>query len=323
MYLKTWVRMMFFLLIISALFAISPNLYKKSKSIYLNLTKQAATNSKNSSISQNEYKMCLNRMDNNAKVFENVESDINNLKEYIGQNYRASIKYKNLITGFEYEYNPDEIYYAASTIKLLDGLYIYDQLSNDLNTELTYTDNYVYSSSKGLQDYNIGDKIIIRKLVEYAIIYSDNSAHQMLINYIGKDNLKEYGKSLGANYTLYGEDNFGSINVDDAIKYLEATYKYIKKNQKLGSELKEYLLNAEENYIKYDGLDKQVIHKYGYYNEYFHDIGIVYDEQPYAIAILTTHGNESYKQIINEISQRINNIHKKYIAIKKFKCKKL
>ena len=72
--------------------------------------------------------------------------------------------------------------------------------------------------------------ISLRDLVKYAITVSDNSAHQMLVDYIGFTNLKKYGNSLGAKNTLIGGDNFGQIDTNDSIAYLTELYKFINDN---------------------------------------------------------------------------------------------
>ena len=62
------------------------------------------------------------------------------------------------------------------------------------------------------------------------------------------------------------------------------------------------------NYLVFDNIE--VMHKYGYQGCYYHDVGIVLDEEPYIIVILTEHGKDSdtkRKEIINRISKIIYN----------------
>ena len=67
-------------------------------------------------------------------------------------------------------------------------------------------------------------------------------------------------------------------------------------------------INDYGNYLKFD--DTLVMHKYGYWGGYYHDVGIVLDEQPYIIVVLTEQGEGSFKyQIINNISKLINEYH--------------
>ncbi len=261
-----------------------------------------------------EYNTCLNTPFDESNLSGELKNKISELDEYL-KDEDVSVGYEDLTTGFTYSFNEDEVYYAASTIKILDALYIYTKAEEnqiDLDETITYESKFVENSSKGMDQHQIGEKISIKKLVEYAIIYSDNTAHKMLINYIGFNNLKDFGNELGATNTLVGGDNFGNISLKDAMIYLKAVNNFITSNKILGEELKTFLIKAEENMIKYPELDVEVAHKYGHYLYYFHDLGIVYDKKPYVVAILTTYGQIDYQSKINNISQKINEFHQFY-----------
>ena len=204
--------------------------------------------------------------------------DINDpIIKYIKENnYDISIGYYNLITGKEYYYQENKIYYGASLIKTLDAIYIYD--NNLVNEE-------------------------IKNHINKAISISDNESHYYLLNYIGKNNLKNYGVNLGASNTLSGTDSYGNTTVKDQIVYLKKLYELSKNNE----ELKSYFINDYGNYLKINNL--KVMHKYGYWSQYYHDVGIVLDDNPYIIVVLTKHGSNSYN-IINNLSQLIYNYHK-------------
>lgn len=331
MKLKPWARFSLLLIILILLFTFCPNLYDKVKSITLNVGTQVKKTvdivvENTIKADDKKYKQCLNDPYNSEELDDQTKDLINELDHYINNKYLLSVKYEDVKTGFSYYYKPKDSYYAASTIKLLDALYIYQKAALneiDLNDSIEYKSSDVLNDSKGMKQHKVGDKISLKELVKYAIIYSDNSAHQMLIHYIGFNNLKNYGNSLGASLTLTGGDNFGYINANDAIKYLKATYNFIENNDNLGKELKEFLVAAEENGIKYDSLNSDVAHKYGYYQNIYNDLGIVYDKYPYMIAILTNHGNGNYKAVTKDISERINNIHQSFYKNRENICKKV
>lgn len=216
------------------------------------------------------------------KVTQEIEiyNDNNPIIKYIKENnYDVSIGYYNLITKEEVYYQENKIYYGASLIKTLDAIYLYD---NNLVTE-------------EIKDY-------IKKAIEV----SDNTSHYYLINYIGKNNLKNYGISLGAYNTLNGNDSYGNTTVKDQIIYLKKLYEISKNNE----ELKTYFINDYGNYLKLDNLT--IMHKYGYYANYYHDVGIVLDDNPYIVVILTNHGNKNEKEVINNLSKIIYNYHKNH-----------
>lgn len=210
-------------------------------------------------------------------------SNYDKISDYILLNgYNVSIGYYNLITGKTYLYDENKIYYGASLIKTLDAIYLYD---NNLVTS-------------DLKDY-----------IEAAIERSDNDAHYYLINYIGKNNLKDYGISLGAKYTLYGNDNYGSTNVIDQMIYMKKLFALSKNND----ELRNLFINNYGNYMQIDGVIN--MHKYGYYGKYYHDVGIFFDDEPYVLVILTEHGNNNEKDVINDISNLMYKYHRNVLKL--------
>ena len=269
------------------------------------------------------YEECLARpLDENDKneIVINAENELTN---YLADNYDVSLIYEDLSLGFSYSYNPDEVYYAASTIKSLEALYIYTKAaSGEINLDETvkYTSKFVWGSSRKMKNHKLGEEISLRTLVEYSITVSDNSAHQMLVSYIGRNNLKEFGKSLGAQYTLYGSDNFGHITATDAIIYMKAINDFINNNGELGLELKSYFVEADQNGLKFEDLGIEAAHKYGEYAPYYHDIGIVYDENPYVIAILTAEKSGDYQSKIKDINKRVYDLHKLYYSNRESVC---
>ena len=201
----------------------------------------------------------------------------NKIVTYIKKNnLNISLGYYNLINGKSFYYKENKVYYGASLIKTLDAIYLYD---------------------KNLVNDNI------KPYIEKTISVSENDSHKYLINFIGKENFRQYGLSLGATYTLVGGDNYGNTNVKDQIVYLKKLYSITKDN----NELKSYFINDYYNYLKLDNIE--IMHKYGWWNNYFHDVGIVLDDVPYIIVVLTEHGENSYN-IINNISKLVYEYHK-------------
>jgi beta-lactamase class A len=274
----------------------------------------------NSSIAQSNYETCLNETFSDFDINDNIINEINYLNNDLA-NYNVSVKYLDPKTNFSYSYNPDKVYYAASTIKLLDALYIYDNASKgnlDLSTVISYDADNKIASSKILNNYSIGSLISLRDLVKAAITVSDNSAHDMLIEYIGVNNLKNYGKELGAGYTLVGGDNFGSIDVNDAIIYLSALNNYINNHEDLGSELQSYFVNSEQNYLTINSF--LAAEKYGEYDNYYHELGIVYTYHPYLISILTQENNDARESIIRHINSEINDLQEMFYQNRSYHC---
>lgn len=289
-------------------------LFKKEKSD--NKSNEVKIESKKSNEDKETlYKNCLTRAIDNKDTSEEIASYLDDLDTYLSD-YDVSVSYEDLNLGYSYLFKPNETYYAASTIKALDALYMYTLASEgqiDLDETMTYTKKYRWGASAYMKNIKYGTKVKLRDLVKYAVKVSDNSAHQMLISYIGYSKLKEFGENLGATKTLSGYDNFGYINVDDAIIYMKALNEFFNNGGELGEELKQIFLEADQNDLALPAHDIQAAHKYGQYSEVYHDIGIVYDKNPYVIAILTKEGNrKDYEQIIKDINEHVYKLHTLY-----------
>lgn len=260
-----------------------------------------------------EYNKCLVESYNEEELNGTIKNKISEIDNYIKQNYSASVFYNDVTTGFNYKYDEEAIYYGASLIKLVEAMYIFDKASNgeiDINDTIKYTSNYKSAYSDGMSKRTIDEDVSIKDLISYAIKYSDNTAHFMLSNYIGKENLKNYGKSLGAKNILTGGDSFGNQSASDTNIYLKHAYKIINSGSEYGKLLKDYMTNTYYNslYLTQEA-NNNVAHKYGWYSSYYHDIGIVFEENTYYISILTNHGNGDYKTVVNNIHKKINELH--------------
>ena len=215
---------------------------------------------------------------------DSKEEYIENLEKYIKEkNYNISLGYVNLNTGYTYMYNEKVIYYGASLVKTVDALYVYEKMNFDEDT---------------------------RKNVEQAISVSDNDSHRALVDKIGIEKLRSYGRSIGASnfLTRSNNDYFGNTTVKDQISIWKYLYNFINTSNK-GIELKNYFINTYANFLLFDGIPI-TMHKYGYYDVYYHDVGIVYSDNPYIIVVLTKHGKGDYKNIVSDISKKIYELNK-------------
>ena len=262
-----------------------------------------------------KYNECLQfTLEDDAGVLE-LENDY---LEKINSKYSISFMFEDLNSGYKFAKNEKTSYYAASTIKLLDALYLYTMARNgnvDLNDTKVYAQQY---SVGGLKNYKVGDEISIRNLVKEAILISDNNAHLMLVDYIGFNNLKAFGNDLGATTTLIGGDKFGNMNAYDANLYLKELYNFLSIDDVYSKELYDFFLNADQNY--FNASDVDVLHKYGNYSYYYNDLSIVYEDNPYSLAILSYYGEGNYEDIFADIQLIINNFSKDYNQYKVNYC---
>jgi hypothetical protein len=247
-----------------------------------------------------------------------LSSEENTLTSYLDQ-YDVSITYEELSSNYSYSYNPYKEYYGASLIKIVDALYLIDNNIN-LDTDLKLSKTAKNLSSTCLDNYSSNSNISLRTLLYCALNKSDNGAHYDLINYIGINNLKQYALDLQSYLTISKEDYYGIQTSYNTNIYLKRLY-YLLNNSNEANFLKNTMINNNENYLYLENIN--ILHKYGYYENYYHDIGLVLDNYPYTISILTSLGKDNYQSIVNEIANKVYNLHESYWQEKKEYCNSL
>jgi len=249
-------------------------------------------------------------------IFKKVFRDLyllNNL--FLKQKEKVSYYYENLKTGLVLSYNPNITFYAASTIKILVCIYLYEKnIKNPkiLDKKLKFTADVKKAGSDIMQNMAIGSFHKIKDLIKYTITVSDNSAYKMLMNYVGVETIKKYGHSLGATTTMEGKDHFGIVNATDYVIYLKKLLALTKEYKK-AKVLLNYMKKTTTNKIKPSSVGNNVIcRKGGEWDIAYHDCAIIYDKEPFILCVFTQKGQLRSKDIfINKAAKKIYKIHKK------------
>ena len=276
---------------------------KPFKYVY-NKLNQTITNGK----LEDEYNKCILNPINDENFNETTLNKKNEIINYAKSN-NLKYTYEDIDYAYQINYAENDSLYGASLIKLVAALYLIDK-DVDLNQTIKYESKYKQAYSEGMEKHKYGEKIMISELMKYAITYSDNTAYLMLYTFIGRNNLKEYAQSLGAKSIFTGSgDNFGNQTTYDTNIYLKKAYELINTKEN-GILLKEAMLNERKNKLSIP--DKVVIaHKYGSYNEYYHNIGINFEDK-YLISVLTTKGENASGKYINKLSELTYEFDKLY-----------
>ena len=251
--------------------------------------------------------------DNDKDDLPNYDVLRTQLEDYIGTRPgKVSVYVKDFATGETLNLNSDQVYVAASTIKLPLVLYIYELAAQgkiNLDAKLTYTPEYYAQGTGILQGELFGGQYTIRELSRLSMEYSDNVAWKMLLDFMGQDKLTAYEKSLGAKAT--GGDNGLYITTpEDMGIYLERLLNFSEEKPEYGNEVLHYMANS----IFSEGIpqdlpdDIVVAHKMGALNDKFHDVGIVFGNRPYIIAIFTDEAWEEVSlQTLADVSRIVYN----------------
>ncbi|MEH7075107.1 serine hydrolase [Neobacillus drentensis] len=238
---------------------------------------------------------------------------------------RVTLQYQDLVTGETFQIKGKTSNRAASTIKLPLALYIMEQAAKgkiNLNQKLTYKSYHYYGGSGVIQKDKVGTSYTIRNLVKKAMIYSDNIAFIMLKERVGQKTFIKYMKSIGGQYAYPNGQNLTSAN--DLTIYAKRLYQFSNKNP-LGKELVGYLKKTVYNTTIPRGIKgTAVAHKVGMIpqDRIYNDAAIVFDKNPYVLAI-TTKGI-SYKKsqkVIAGLAWIVNKNHKAKASAPYFKSK--
>lgn len=194
------------------------------------------------------------------------------------------------------------------------ALYVYKLAAeNRINLEekLTYKRHHYYGGSGVIQKAKVGTKYTIRDLVKKSMVHSDNIAFIMLKEKVGANNFVHFMRGLGGKVTYPNGKNM--TTAEDLVKYAKAVYQFEKQSPELGRELVYYLKHTDYQKTIPAGVPKlEVAHKVGYIpmELIYNDVGIVYDVQPYVLAIMTTgipYNKE--EKIIAELTKIIHQNH--------------
>ncbi len=252
-----------------------------------------------------------------------MKNKYNEIEKYFSSSHeKVSFSYEDLYTGLHISYNENQTYFAASAIKAPVILYVYKLYTDgelDLKTVLTYQKQHYVGGSGYIQFQPVGSTYTIKELTRRAIVDSDNIAYTMLSYYVSNKGVKDYWKNLGANYFWSG-NIWGSITSYDGSIYMKQLYKFINENPQVKEELLNYHFNSVARLIFLDNKDIKIAHKSGWNSAAIHDTAIVFDKQPYVLAIMSLKGNLNFYPFFNRASNLINEFHNLYWQEKSSYC---
>lgn len=280
-----------------------------------------------SSIQVRDYLECLNNELSYDDLSDKAKLIINTLDTIYNSSYNHfAFKYVDIYTGFSISYNENQEIFTASTIKAPVAIYLYEQaeMGNvDLDKEITYTSAY-YSTGTGiLKNTSFIKSYTTRELINYAIKYSDNAAHNMLVDTYGRSNMYDYWKNnFNTNAIFKYNTNWGSITARDASIYMMELYNYYNSNTTLSNELADVFKSVTFKIITNKDGEYNTMNKSGWTGSVFHDVAIVLDDNPYILVVLTNLG-ENYSYLMRQTSTLVGNLHEEYWNIKYNNCNEI
>ncbi len=251
---------------------------------------------------------------------ENINTQIEKLKQEY-QNKDLSFYFEDIINQYTIKQDETSTYFGASVIKLVEVLYLLNEAIAgrvDLSTPIKYESKHQFMYSIGMEKHQVGDEVPLKEVMEYAISVSDNSAHMMLFDFIGLEKIREFANSINVKTSISYSDKFGNLRAIDGYNILKEAYRILSLHNEYSEFLEKIMHNEYYNYLNFD--DVEFLHKYGYSDRYYNDIGIYNGENPYLISVFTRYAYDDYQNIVKTLSKKIYNIYEQNFNEKKEYC---
>ena len=231
-------------------------------------------------------------MNKELQVLESIKKEMAPLTGHLG------LYYKNLATGFEYGVGEDEVYGAASVIKLplfLHTLAECEKGKLSLDDRIVTEESDKVPSCGALNMFTGTVETDIRTLCRLMICISDNTATNRLLRYFGLEDVERGFIAMGLEKTkirrflfdhresLRGVQNH--ICPKELGMILEKLYRGEFVNEEISKYAIDVLLEQQINH-KLDGKINEevpIAHKTGEDYMLSNDVGIVYAKNPFVI----------------------------------------
>ena len=264
----------------------------------------------------------------------------------------VSLYYLDLTNGYTYSYNCDNVFesadcmyapYALSLIKkasvevrnlqpqldrLNEGLpsgtkpYSLTNLPAGYSRVYNFDKIFTYTSadrdngSGVIKDAEDGAKYSYKQLIEYMLKYSDTVAFNQLNIEYGMNDFWSLAATLNTDVL---QKKLTRLTAEDATKVMKAIYEYIDSDDVYSDFLyKSMTDSAHATMISYAVSGKKVAHKYGWGDEAYHDMAIVYDEHPYVVVFMSDldQGGTKVDEYVRSLIKLVDSMHKNFYVKK-------
>ena len=216
--------------------------------------------------------------------------------------------------------NGDKRVLSASMIKLLILAELMKKISENkfsLSDTIMIADSMKTGGDGVLKELNTGHHFTLKELATLMIIVSDNQATNILIDFLGMENINQLGKELRLKKTFLGRkmmdiearkngyDNYTCA--DDISSLLKLIYQEKLINEEASQLMLDILLRQQqgERLQRYLPSDIKIAHKCGDLDNLENDGGIIWIGNKAYILVVLTSGmpNLQCKQTIGKISK--------------------
>lgn len=201
------------------------------------------------------------------------------IQSYMAENglneQNFSMSYHNTVTGESYAFNDKKFMVAASTFKVPVNMYYYElEAVGEIEPDAVLP--------------RVG--VALDKAHKLSLVESNNEVSLGMLYTIGDGVFADYKTAMRKYFTMedgeidyiyYADNYYCTHMMMDALKYLY-------ENRELFSEMIGYMKQAQQDQYFCAGVTEyEVAHKYGWFEGAVNDVGIIYTEQPFLLAVYT------------------------------------
>ncbi len=235
---------------------------------------------------------------------------------------KTSLYYKNLVTGTSFTYHADLPMIAASVIKIPIMVEAFRQLRDE---EVSADERFCIQATQKLPSCGVlsylrsGIEVTLMDLVTLMIIVSDNTATNLLIDFLGMDAINATLAATGAtgsflNRRLFepelarrGIQNY--VTASDMGCLLEMMYHETLISKEASKKMLDILssqqLNGKIPFFLHDkGI--RVAHKTGEDDGITHDVGIIFAKEPFILCMCANDTNvPTFERLMQDIAKML------------------
>ncbi|MGX7111572.1 serine hydrolase [Gemella cuniculi] len=285
--------------------------YVKSKKDVNNKQQETSQQTQNNNTNNNNDNQTGKNQEKRKLSQVELDNAMNNVVEKYKGNNEISIIYKNFSTGYRFAVEDDHYFTAASTVKVVYAMKIYDRISAGeitKNTEIAYNSKFLEAGGGEITNQQKKSSYPLDYVIQNMIQYSDNTATRMLVgnSATAADVLTKYFAQLGITLPL-AEAQKNRVTP----KMMEEVWTKLYNEREKYPDLIKYLEDSEDNeWIKEGITGKKIASKYGGIDANMHDTAIVFGDEDYMLLIYTNNlrnSGESITQIAKEIDNLTEN----------------
>lgn len=279
-----------------------------------------------------------------------LDEEGNPLTETVMLEPHIAVYYEDILNGYTYAFQADDVFDSASLIKapfslaylmaaseeaaeqenarreaeeageIYEPPYHVDEEGNeisdllyDLNREFVYYREESFRPGSGrIAQGEDGTAYTHAELFRYLLRYSDNVAYYTLKETYGIENFRLLALRQGWKSMW---TSLSDMSARDGGKIMLEIYRFTESDATYASLMKEAMIGSAHNVvIPAATAGRETAHKYGWDTGAYHDIAIVYDEHPYVIAVMTNYekGGDEVNAYLREIVSTIDSIHRNF-----------